>query len=567
MKFLAAQVGYLLQNSSSRRNLRFLVNFILTLLAMVVLYSVVFHGIMERDGREYSWVTGLYWTLTVMSTLGFGDITFASDLGRFFSIIVLLTGIIFLLVMLPFTFIQFFYAPWLEAQARALAPRELPAGTRNHVIVVGDDPAALNLNKKVRQYGYTCLLLRSDSKAATELYDQGYCVAVGDYDDADTYRRLQVDGAAMVVAMDNDMRNANVAFTVREASPATPIVSKADQEESLDILKLAGSTQVFHFTHLLGEALARRTRGGDMQSGIIGRIGEIVVAEWPVLGSRLEGRTLRECALRSVAGVNVVGVWERGRFELPDPDQALPSGVVLMLAGTEGQIEKFREFAGEAPPSVAPAVILGGGRVGRAAAGQLARRGLDYRIVEKNPGKLMDMQRVVAGNAADLDVLVKAGIRQAPTVFITTHNDDMNIYLAIYCRKLRPDIQIISRATLDRNIGVLHAAGADLVISYASLVANTVINLLNPDKVLMLNEGLNMFRMAVPAELVGKSLAESRIRSLTGCNVAAVSAGEGLEVNPDPNRPLAAGTRLLLIGNAAAEQRFLERFPSRPAAS
>ncbi|BAH77556.1 potassium channel family protein [Solidesulfovibrio magneticus] len=567
MKFLAAQVGYLLQNSSSRRNLRFLVNFVLTLVAMVVLYSVVFHWIMQRDGQEYSWVTGFYWTLTVMSTLGFGDITFTSDLGRLFSIIVLLTGIIFLLVMLPFTFIQFFYAPWLEAQARALAPRELPVGTSNHVIVVGDDPAALHLNKKARQYGYACMLLRSDSKAATDLYDQGYAVAVGDYDDAGTYRRLRVDGAAMVVALDNDMRNANVAFTVREVSPATPIVSKADQEESLDILKLAGSTQVFHFTHLLGEALARRARGGDMQSGIIGRIGEIVVAEWPVMGSRLEGRTLRECALRSVAGVNVVGVWERGRFELPDPDQALPPGVVLMLAGTEGQIEKFREFAGEAPLTDAPAVILGGGRVGRAAAGQLRRRGIDYRLVEKNPGKLMESHRVVAGNAADLDVLVKAGIRQAPTVFITTHNDDMNIYLAIYCRKLRPDIQIISRATLDRNIGVLHAAGADLVISYASLVANTVINLLNPDKVLMLNEGLNMFRMAVPAELVGKSLAESRIRQLTGCNVAAVSAGEGLEVNPDPDRPLAAGTRLLLIGNAAAEQRFLERFPSRPATS
>jgi len=39
-----------------------------------------------------------------MSTLGFGDITFSSDLGRIFSLIVLLTGIVYLLVMLPFTF-------------------------------------------------------------------------------------------------------------------------------------------------------------------------------------------------------------------------------------------------------------------------------------------------------------------------------------------------------------------------------------------------------------------------------------------------------------------------------
>jgi hypothetical protein len=67
-----------------------------------------------------------------MSTLGFGDITFVFDLGRAFSIAVLVSGMVFLLVMLPFTFIQFFYAPWLEAHSKTRAPRGLsedPPGT------------------------------------------------------------------------------------------------------------------------------------------------------------------------------------------------------------------------------------------------------------------------------------------------------------------------------------------------------------------------------------------------------------------------------------------------------
>jgi hypothetical protein len=59
--------------------------------------------LMLYEGRQYSWVTGFYWTLTTMSTLGFGDITFHSDAGRLFSVVVLLSGIVFLLVMLPFT--------------------------------------------------------------------------------------------------------------------------------------------------------------------------------------------------------------------------------------------------------------------------------------------------------------------------------------------------------------------------------------------------------------------------------------------------------------------------------
>ena len=97
--------------------------FFLVLIVMITLYSILFHFLMIFENRQFSWITGLYWTLTVMSTLGFGDITFTTDLGRLFSILVLLSGVVFLLTMLPFTFIQFFYLPWLEAQSKARAPR------------------------------------------------------------------------------------------------------------------------------------------------------------------------------------------------------------------------------------------------------------------------------------------------------------------------------------------------------------------------------------------------------------------------------------------------------------
>lgn len=60
--------------------------------------SVMAHFLKERPlrndaitlGREEIWITGIYWALTVMSMLGFGDITFASDLGRLFSIVVMI---------------------------------------------------------------------------------------------------------------------------------------------------------------------------------------------------------------------------------------------------------------------------------------------------------------------------------------------------------------------------------------------------------------------------------------------------------------------------------------------
>ena len=190
MKFLLGQFIHILTKRKDR-NVRMLVKFLLILAAMVTIYSTLFHFLMILEDQRFSWITGFYWALTVMSTLGFGDITFTSDVGKLFSVVVLLSGLIFLLIMLPFTFIQFFYAPWLEAQSKARAPRELPEGTHGHVILTSTDPITMNLIQKLKQYSYSYVILTEDVQHALELYDQGYKVVVGDLSDSETYRRPQ----------------------------------------------------------------------------------------------------------------------------------------------------------------------------------------------------------------------------------------------------------------------------------------------------------------------------------------------------------------------------------------
>jgi voltage-gated potassium channel len=79
--------------------------------------------------------------------------------------------------------------------------------------------------------------------------------------------------------------------------------------------------------------------------------------------------------------------------------------------------------------------------------------------------------------------------------------------------------------------------------------------------VLMLTEGLNIFKVKAHTSLVGKSLAESGIRQETGCSVVALGVEESMVTNPDPNQPLERGTELILVGTMEAEQRFMRRYP------
>jgi voltage-gated potassium channel len=190
MKFLFSQLYHFLRQRPSRVNILNLLRFLLLLTILVIFYSIAFHYIMLSEGRtDYSWITGFYWTLTVMSTLGFGDITFDSDLGRAFSILVLMSGIVFLLVLLPFTFIEFFYEPWLKAQSAARAPRILPEKTRGHVILTAYDAVTHALIDRLSAHHFPYVLLASDLTNALRLHDLGYHVMLGDLDNPETYRR------------------------------------------------------------------------------------------------------------------------------------------------------------------------------------------------------------------------------------------------------------------------------------------------------------------------------------------------------------------------------------------
>jgi Trk K+ transport system NAD-binding subunit len=436
----------------------------------------------------------------------------------------------------------------------------LRIGQRTHF-----DDVAVNLIEKFNQYGIAYVIVTPELQHALDLHDRGYKVVVGELDDPQTYHRLGIDRAALVVVMNDDIVGTNVIYTLREAHDRVATVTNADLEDSVDILRLAGSTHVFQFTHMLGQALARRVLGVSMQATVVGRFDQLLIAEAPAMRTWLQGKTLAESQLRQTTGVNVVGLWEHGHFMIPSPETRIGASTVLVLAGTDAQLTQFDRtiaLSADQEPNKEPVMVLGGGRVGQSVAEALGKRGIDFRVVEKKSGIASRDSHYIQGSAADREVLEQAGIAGTPAIIITTHDDNLNIYLTIYCRRLRPDAQIICRASLDRNIKTLHRAGADLVMSFSSLVTTTIINLLERQQMLMLTEGLNVFQLGLSPKMVDKALQDLNVRETTGCSIVAVKRGDDMMINPDPAIVLKHGDELVLIGSAEAEKKFTEKFPA-----
>ena len=186
-----------------------------------------------------------------------------------------------------------------------------------------------------------------------------------------------------------------------------------------------------------------------MPASVIGEFDELAIAEANLAGTTLVGKTLQEIGLRRNLGLSIAGVWERGRFEPALPGSTMDSETILVLAGSRHQIEEFNRLYRTHDSADSPIVVLGGGRVGRATAKALKEIGVQSCIVEKVAERLKEESNYIHGDAAERTVLEKAGIHDAPSVVITTHDDDVNLYLTMYCRSLCPEIQIVSRSALE----------------------------------------------------------------------------------------------------------------------
>ena len=538
---------------------------------MVVVHSVCFMALTQLEPGERSWIGAVYWTITTMSTLGYGDITFTSDAGRLFSLWVLLSGVVYMLVLLPFFVIQYVVTPWLDRRRAARTPRRVPPALRDHVLLVGSDAVTQTFAARAERSRVPAVVVLEDATLAGELHDQGRNVVVGPLDSAATYRSAGASRARMVVSTLSDTANTNVAFTVRQAAARVPIAVTASKPVSVDVLDLAGADHVLELGAVLGREMASRVLGSTGRFHAIGSFGTTIIAEAAARGTALVGLTLGEALVLLRSRVRILAIMRKGRLRPMAPDVRITDGTVLVLAGLEADLAQWDEQFQCSEFSEDPVVILGGGRVGRSASRALSDEGVPNTIIEATPGRVENSYSVlegtasyavIEGDAADQRVLRRAGLEQASAVLVTPRDDDLNVYLTLFCRRLRPELQVVSRATYERNVATLYRAGADSVLSYATIGATDLWNHAGLSHRVLVAEGNELFLVPRPASLVRRSVRDDEVRRRTGCHIVAVLDEDGTLGYDTESIPSAPG-QLLLLGDRHSEHRFRQLYLGR----
>lgn len=216
-------------------------------------------------------------------------------------------------------------------------------------------------------------------------------------------------------------------------------------------------------------------------------------------------------------------------------------------------------------------IVCGFGRVGRGAAAELRKSGENVVVVDRDEKRLEQARKqgcvALNGDATSDDSLREAGIERASGLVAALSTDADNLFVVMSAKALNGELRVAARASDEPTERKLVRAGADTVLApYKTAGAQLALSLLKPHVRQFLD-----FALATPewnvrieqvevdgaSDLVGKSLAEARIRGEMQVVVLAIRrAGGGMEFNPPAAAVIEPGDCLVVMGEAEPLRRF-----------
>ncbi|WP_224448923.1 DUF7126 family protein [Haloprofundus salilacus] len=243
----------------------------LAAIVLAQLYGTVGTYVLRDEfGSVVTLVDAFYFSLVTASTVGYGDVTPASQAGKLFVVSVLLTGTASFAVALGALL-----TPAIEARfARALGrmtDTQLSL-LEDHVLVLGygdlTEPIIEELQEKCE-----FLVVTPDPARAQELTERNISVLTADPSDEEPLAKAGVaDARAVVVATNDDAQDALAILTARQMNPDVTIVAAAAQRRNIPKLKRAGADTVISPAALGGHLLAASALGGEGAEDVADRL-------------------------------------------------------------------------------------------------------------------------------------------------------------------------------------------------------------------------------------------------------------------------------------------------------
>ncbi len=320
---------------------------VLAACAVVVMIGVGGAGFHFFEG--FSWLDSFYVAAQTVTTVGYGDLTPVTPQGRFFAIILMLTGagmVLYALTLLAQSVIQ---SEIVEAYGKRAKMKEIEK-LRDHYIVCGAGRVGRRIIGNLQKERLPHIIIESDEKKLEDLDLTGTHFLVGDATSEEILVTAGVRNArGLASCLPDDALNVYVVLTARGLNPTVHIVSRAVEEQAEPSLIRAGASRVVAPTIIGSQSMARallKPAIADFMDSIVAESLDLVFEEVAInRQSPYADRLLRETNLLTELSLIVVAIRRRdGDLAFhPNGETRIESGDLLIVIGKAESVKRLIE--------------------------------------------------------------------------------------------------------------------------------------------------------------------------------------------------------------------------------
>jgi len=320
------------------------------LLLVTVLISIGMVGYMALEG--WGLHDALFMTVITLSTVGYGEVRPLTRPGEIFTIILIFGGVGVLAYSFS-TVTDYIVAGELQGYLRQRRTTRKMAKMQDHYIVCGYGRVGRQVVEELHANAIRLVVIDVDRALGHELERMGIPFIAGDPTEDNMLMLAGIERAAGVCScLPNDATNVFVVLSARKINASLLILSRCNQPENQDKLRIAGADKVINPYVTTGRQMATQLlypsvvefldiviRRGDLEL----RLQEIVVGA----ASQLAGRSLADAHIRAQTGVNVLAVRRHKRTMETNPngDFVIQHADELVCLGTPEQLSKMAVLA------------------------------------------------------------------------------------------------------------------------------------------------------------------------------------------------------------------------------
>ncbi len=314
--------------------------------AVVALGTLGFHFI-----EGWSLLDSVYFTVTTIATVGYGDLHPTSKAGRVFAIGFIFVGVGTVGFVLSRALVEIVQSEIIAGFGQRRRLREV-SKLRNHFIICGAGRVGSRVIRELQRKGELFVVIEREAEIVGTWLEQGVPLLVRDATLEGTLHEAGVEHArGLAACLPTDADNVYVVLTARELNPGLHIVARATEEQAEPKLIRAGANRVIAPTIIGSQRIMQaltKPAVEDFMATITAEALDLNFEEVEVTpDSPYVGRRLRFTNIRAELDVVIVAVRRRAGEMIfnPSGDAFIEAGDLLIAIGRTDALTQLKRQA------------------------------------------------------------------------------------------------------------------------------------------------------------------------------------------------------------------------------